>query len=394
MTDPAFRARFRLDPAAASREAGLEAVANQFEAEAPPPLETVELRESRSNFAGVLLAGVIEGVALGEHIMPGLGAEQALAAGSSPSATPTPPEPASQADPGDLSQPARGERQIVSEGSSEDDEPDEEEPDEEEPDEEEPDEDDFTQPGYDQDEATQREPDDFDQPDTDGDESSTTGDDGDDTNEALSGSAERPPEPSGTWKPDSEQYGMAGGGGASSPLDAAVLKHPNITLDANGKEDFTKGRMDPRISAMLLTLADKHTVTLSSTTSDHPQQTAGGSTSNHWYGRGVDIATVDGEIVRPNSAASRKLASELIVLDASIRPDEVGSPWVIAAPGFFTDDAHQNHLHIAYDQAITSRWDVPAELISGGAPDELARARRDARVMPSVRRDEIGNHAR
>ncbi len=162
---------------------------------------------------------------------------------------------------------------------------------------------------------------------------------------------------------------MAGGGGPRSAIDTAVLHNSHITLDANGKQDFAKGRMDPRLGTVLLRLAEKHTLTLSATTSDHPQGTAGGSTSNHWYGRGLDIATVDGEIVRPDSDAGRKLAGELARLDASIRPDEIGSPWSIGAPGFFSDADHQDHIHVAFDEAIDRKWKPP----------------NDARVLPTVR---------
>jgi hypothetical protein len=132
--------------------------------------------------------------------------------------------------------------------------------------------------------------------------------------------------------------------------------------------------MDPRLGTILLRLAESHRITLSATTSDHPQSTAGGSPSNHWFGRAVDIATVDGEIVRPNSAAARKLAIELTRLDRSFRPDEVGSPWAIGAPGFFSDADHQDHIHVAFDDAIGRNWAPPNE----------------TRVIRSLRQDELG----
>ena len=44
--------------------------------------------------------------------------------------------------------------------------------------------------------------------------------------------------------------------------------------------------------------------------------TAGGSISNHAYGRGLDIASIDGEIVGPGSPLAREVASELIEFDA------------------------------------------------------------------------------
>jgi hypothetical protein len=141
------------------------------------------------------------------------------------------------------------------------------------------------------------------------------------------------------------------------------LDNPNVTLDENGREDFEKGRMDPRIVASLTKLAEKHRIVVSSTTSDHPQLTSGGSPSNHWFGRGIDIATVDGQVVNAGSDAARTLASELTELDPAIRPTEVGTPWPIAAPGFFTDARHQDHIHYAFDEPIDPGFRMP----EGGA---------------------------
>ena len=49
--------------------------------------------------------------------------------------------------------------------------------------------------------------------------------------------------------------------------------------------------------------------------SDHPRLTTGGSVSNHTFGRGLDIASIDGEIVGPGSALAREVASELSQFD-------------------------------------------------------------------------------
>jgi hypothetical protein len=192
------------------------------------------------------------------------------------------------------------------------------------------------------------------------------------------------PEPAGRVDPG--QFGMAGGGGPASAEALALLENKNVTLDANGREDFAKGRMDPRIVATITKLAQRHTIVVSSTTSDHPEFTSGGgSRSNHWFGRGIDIATVDGQIVGPGSDAARELASELAELDPSIRPTEVGSPWAIAAPGFFTDAGHQNHIHFAYDDPVAPGFNIPAELSAGGQPTpaapELAAAAPEAAAL-------------
>src|SRR3954452_7883555 len=59
LADPAFRAEFNRDPAAAARRLGLEG----FDS-AAGPLEELNARESRSSLAGVMLGLAAEGVAL------------------------------------------------------------------------------------------------------------------------------------------------------------------------------------------------------------------------------------------------------------------------------------------------------------------------------------------
>ena len=52
---------------------------------------------------------------------------------------------------------------------------------------------------------------------------------------------------------------------------------------------------------MLTKLSEEHKIKVSCMCSDHSKFTSGGSISNHAYGRGLDIASVDGEIVNPGS---------------------------------------------------------------------------------------------
>src|SRR4051794_27870959 len=107
--------------------------------------------------------------------------------------------------------------------------------------------------------------------------------------------------------------------------------------------------------------------------SDHPKFTTGGSVSNHAYGRGLDIGSVDGEIVNPGSGAARELASELSQLPEKYRPDEIGSPWPISGPGYFTDGAHQDHLHLGFKKEIDPSWSPPGDVAAkGGSPDAAA----------------------
>ena len=157
-------------------------------------------------------------------------------------------------------------------------------------------------------------------------------------------------------------------------------------LDSVGVADIKAGRIDPRVIGVLTKLSSEHKITISCMCSDHSKFTAGGSVSNHFFGRGADIAAIDGEIVGPGSPLAREVASELSALDPNIRPNEIGSPFAINGPGYFTDAAHQNHLHIGFKQEIPADWKPPAEVAADAArrrsrppPRSAARPRRPRR---------------
>ena len=63
-------------------------------------------------------------------------------------------------------------------------------------------------------------------------------------------------------------------------------------------------------------------------------------------------------------------------MNPDIRPNEIGSPFAIAGPGYFTDAAHQNHLHIGFKEAITPDWKPPAEVAAAPGARRRAAARR------------------
>src|SRR5215212_181891 len=75
LVDPSFRARFRRDPAAACREAGLDELAQEMQLGAGKAMMTLDLRESKSSLAGVMMAAAMEGAGVMqfvEHIAPHL----------------------------------------------------------------------------------------------------------------------------------------------------------------------------------------------------------------------------------------------------------------------------------------------------------------------------------
>ncbi|MDP2710309.1 MAG: NHLP-related RiPP peptide, partial [Solirubrobacteraceae bacterium] len=74
LADAAFRAGFRRDPVAACRAAGLDELAEEMARHAGDPMHTLEVRESRSSLAGVMMAAALEGIGMievVERIVPG-----------------------------------------------------------------------------------------------------------------------------------------------------------------------------------------------------------------------------------------------------------------------------------------------------------------------------------
>jgi len=133
-----------------------------------------------------------------------------------------------------------------------------------------------------------------------------------------------------------------------------LLANPNLTLPEGARADLEAGVVDPRLVIMLTKLSEKHQISLSVIKTGHGQYVAGTtSESNHFRGRGIDISYVDGQIVRPDSPAARILAEELGSMGPPLVPDEIGSPFSIGSgPPYFTDGAHQDHIHVGFDGDI------------------------------------------
>ena len=58
--------------------------------------------------------------------------------------------------------------------------------------------------------------------------------------------------------------------------------------------DIQQGMIDRRVLALIAAISQEHTITISSLRSDHSMNTAAGGVSNHYFGRAVDIAAIDG----------------------------------------------------------------------------------------------------
>jgi putative modified peptide len=316
LTDAAFRDQFRRNPVAAAREAGLQSIAEEMAMSAGKAMQTLDGRESRSSLAGVFMAAALEGAGVydfSRDLVPHLEGipeqvEQVLSRVHSHGSLSAPAGFA------DLGVPAAAAAPLEAAADAPPVPP------------------------------------------------NSAGEFPAITPEQAAGRAHAP-EPLAQPPPEG-----APSGGHASQETLALLQSKRVTFDADGIADLRAGRLDPRLVSVLKAVSRNHTISVSATASDHPKLTTGGSVSNHFYGRAVDIATVDGRPVGPGNAAARELAVALSSLDLSIRPSEIGSPWALPGAAYFTDDGHQDHIHVAFDEPVASDWKPPEELSAGATP--------------------------
>jgi hypothetical protein len=150
------------------------------------------------------------------------------------------------------------------------------------------------------------------------------------------------------------EYGSLSAGTAA-PDVAALLVNPRVHLSGSARTDLEAGIIDPRLVAALLTAANAgYELGVGVMRTGHSVYVAGTTTvSNHFYGRAVDVHTVNGAPVRDGNQAARSLAAFLLALPAPVRPEELGHPFcdsaaLMAEPGSFNNADHEDHLHLGW----------------------------------------------
>ncbi len=129
---------------------------------------------------------------------------------------------------------------------------------------------------------------------------------------------------------------------------AAVVDHPDITMADSARWDVFAGHTTETMLNRMLEVAQEHSYSVLVLNRGHPYNVfATNSVSRHSVGQAMDVYAVDGQLVvdsRFEGSPAWILSRELF--DAGIQ--SIGSPW--AFDGFggrsFTDDVHQDHLHI------------------------------------------------
>ncbi len=133
-----------------------------------------------------------------------------------------------------------------------------------------------------------------------------------------------------------------------APINWENLSFTNETQ----KADLEAGAIDPRIVGLLGAITQSHQITVSSLRSDHSMYTASGGVSNHYYGRAMDIAAVDGVSCTDTATTSPcgELATTLASLPAPAMPTELIYCFDVDGPGpAFARSDHCDHVHAGYD---------------------------------------------
>jgi hypothetical protein len=118
--------------------------------------------------------------------------------------------------------------------------------------------------------------------------------------------------------------------------------------------DIQSGAIDPRILGILGAISQQHTITISALRSDHSKFTSSGNVSNHYYGRAMDIAAIDGvpcTDVSPDGPCGT-IARQLGALPPGQEPTELiycFDPDGPANPYGFAQADHCDHVHVGFD---------------------------------------------
>ncbi|HEX3040788.1 MAG TPA: lytic murein transglycosylase [Solirubrobacterales bacterium] len=133
---------------------------------------------------------------------------------------------------------------------------------------------------------------------------------------------------------------------------ASQIDWQNLTL-SNSLElrDIQAGLLDQRVTGLLALMTKDHQITITSLRSDHSQMTASGNVSNHFYGRAMDIASVDGVSCTDTSttAPCAQLGYALAQLSPPLHPTELIYCFDLDGPGpAFALPDHCDHIHAGY----------------------------------------------
>jgi hypothetical protein len=134
-------------------------------------------------------------------------------------------------------------------------------------------------------------------------------------------------------------------------LESRVLNDSRLAIYAAGRADLAAHRINVRVLALLLYLAEAHgAVTVSSLNSGHGLYARPGVVSAHKYGLAVDIAALGGASILGNQdpgGLTERAVRNILLLPDELKPKQVISLLGLGGPSFPLAN-HYDHIHVGY----------------------------------------------
>ena len=134
-----------------------------------------------------------------------------------------------------------------------------------------------------------------------------------------------------------------------SPAARRVLASDRIVLPPAAVDDVASGQVHDSVLGALLTVSRTHRPSVSVIRSGHPLYVFGTDRlSDHPQGRAFDTWEIDGRaVVDPRTP--RSLVEDYMHAVAATGSYNVGGPYLLgAAPQWFSDDTHHDHVHAGF----------------------------------------------
>jgi hypothetical protein len=134
-------------------------------------------------------------------------------------------------------------------------------------------------------------------------------------------------------------------------LEQRLLSDRRVDIYAGGRADIALHRVNVRVVALVLYLAESHgQVTVSCLISGHGLYARPGVVSAHIYGLAVDIAGLEGQSILGHQQAgglTERAVRNILLLPAELQPKQVISLLGLGGPSFPLAD-HYDHIHVGY----------------------------------------------
>ncbi|MFT4035791.1 MAG: lytic murein transglycosylase [Patulibacter sp.] len=164
---------------------------------------------------------------------------------------------------------------------------------------------------------------------------------------------------------------------SKAELQERVLSDKRINIYECGRRDITAGAIDRRILALLEYLAVKGVEpSVSSLECGHGQMTASGNVSEHSTGTAVDISTVYGTTITPQTqgegSVTDRAVREILKLQGAMKPHQIITLMQYAG----TDNTlamadHDDHIHVGYRPNSGNGGKQLEQLLQPGQWDDL-----------------------